>query len=67
MRFNFRKRIRLGPFFWSFTTRGLTSWGVRIWRYTWNARSGRSTFDTPGPGSVSFGGGRPRRRSATRR
>lgn len=58
MRFNFRKRIRFGPLFWNFSTKGMTSWGVRIWRWTWNAKTRRHTFDSPGPGSWSWGGRR---------
>jgi hypothetical protein len=58
MRFNFRKRVRFGPLFFNFTKRGFTGWGIKLWRFTWSARTRRSTFDTPGPGSVSWGGKR---------
>lgn len=56
MRFMWRKRMRVGPLVLNFGPRGLSSWGVKVWRYSWNARTRRSTFDTPGPGSVTWGG-----------
>ena len=56
MRFNFCKRVRFGPLFWNFGTRGLTSWGVKVWRYSWSAKTQQHTFDTPGPGSLTWGG-----------
>lgn len=56
MRFRARKTFRFGPLFFSFTQRGFSSWGIRLWRYTWNAKTRRSTFDSPGPGSVTWGG-----------
>lgn len=56
MRFNFRKRVRIWPFVFNFGTRGFTGWGIKVWRYSWSARTRRHTFDTPGPGSVTWGG-----------
>lgn len=56
MRFRARKTIRLGPLFATFTQRGFSSWGLRIGPFTWNATRRTSTVDTPGPGSVHFGG-----------
>ncbi len=29
---------------------------IKIGRYSWNSRTRKSHFDTPGPGSVEFGG-----------
>lgn len=55
MRFHARKRLRFGPFYVVLTEHGLTSWGIRVWRYTRNFTRGTSTFDTPGPGAVYFG------------
>lgn len=60
MRFRMRKTISLGPLRLNFSQRGFTSWGLRIWRWGWNARTNRQSFDTPGPGGVTWGG---RRRS----
>ena len=50
MRFRARKTIRLGPLRLHLTQRGLSSWGIQVGRWTWNARTGRHTIDTPGPG-----------------
>jgi hypothetical protein len=56
MRYRFRTSRHIGPFRLNFTEHGFSSWGVQIWRWTWNSRTGRQTFDTPGPGYVEFGG-----------
>lgn len=56
MRFRARKALRFGPLVIHLTQRGFSSWGLRLWRWTWNAKTRRSTFDTPGPGSVAWGG-----------
>lgn len=56
MKFYARPRFRLGPLFFNFSaTNGrprFTSWGVKLWRWTWNFTSGQHSFDTPGPGYV---------------
>lgn len=52
MRFRLRKTVRLGPIFLRFSERGFSSWGVRLGRITHNVTRRRTTFDTPGPGSV---------------
>lgn len=56
MKFKARKTLRVGPVVVHFTQRGFSSWGLQVGRWTWNARTGRLTLDTPGPGSVTWGG-----------
>lgn len=60
MRFRMRKSITLGPIRWRFSERGYTGWGLRIGRWSWSARTRRHSFDTPGPGGVTWGGRRRR-------
>ena len=55
-RFRARKTFRLGPLFFTFTQRGFSSWGIRIGPFTHNFSRRSSSVDTPGPGSVHFGG-----------
>ena len=50
MGFKLRKSLRLGPLRLHFTQRGLSSWGIQLWRWSWNAKTKRHTIDTPGPG-----------------
>ena len=50
MGFKVRKTVRLGPLRLHFTQRGFSSWGIKVGRLTWNARTGKTTVDTPGPG-----------------
>lgn len=61
MRFRARKTVRLGPLFFTFTQSGFSSWGVKVGAFTHNFTRGSSTVDTPGPGSVHWGGRRRRR------
>lgn len=61
MRFKARKTIRFGPVRVHLNQHGYTGWGLKIGRWTWSARTGRHSVDTPGPGSVHFGGTRRRR------
>jgi hypothetical protein len=56
MRFRFRKSKQLGPLRLNFTEHGFSSWGLHIGPWSWNSRTRRQTFDTPGPGYVEFGG-----------
>lgn len=58
MRFRARKALRLGPLRLNFTQRGLSSWGLRVGRWSWNAKTGEHSVDTPGWGGVRFGGRR---------
>lgn len=59
MRFRARKTIRFGPLYFNFTQRGFTSWGIRVGPFSRNFTRGTSVIDTPGPGSLHFGGRRP--------
>jgi hypothetical protein len=45
--FRYRNKRRLGPFQWHFTEHGLSSWGIKIGRWTWNSKRGNSV-DLPG-------------------
>ena len=58
MRFHLHRVLRLGPVYVHVTERGVRSWGLKVGRWSWNARSRRHTFDTPGPGWVSTRGRR---------
>lgn len=65
-----RKRCRLGPLVLNLVSDGLlswriSSWGLKVGRWSWNSRTERSTVDLPGPWSTSFGG-RHRSRRARR-
>ena len=49
-----RRRVAIGPLILSFVSRGfldwrLSSWGVKVWRWSWNSRTDRQRFDVPGP------------------
>jgi hypothetical protein len=50
--FRARKTVRLGPFFWSFSQNGFTSWGFRIFGWTRNVTRGTDSIDTPGIGGI---------------
>lgn len=59
MRFYARKTWRPWPFRITVNQAGRITWGLKVWRWSWSARTGEHTFDTPGPGGLRFG----RRRS----
>jgi hypothetical protein len=61
MAWNFRLRPKLGPFHANISRRGVRSISFTIGPYTKNLRTGRSSFDSPGPGSFQWGG-KPRER-----
>lgn len=65
MKFRARKTIPLGPVKLHFTEHGFSSWSIKVGPYSWNSRTGKSHFDTPGPGSLEWGGGHER--SSTKR
>jgi hypothetical protein len=48
-RYHLRRTYRLGPLRLHVGSGGV-SWGLGVGRWSWNARSGRHTVDTPGPG-----------------
>jgi hypothetical protein len=50
MKFRIRRQVRLGPIRLNFTQRGFSSWGLGLGRWSWNAKTDKHTFDTPGPG-----------------
>lgn len=58
MKFRMYRSLRLGPVRVHLTHRGVHSWGLQLGRWSWNARTGRHTFDTPGPGYVQTRGRR---------
>ena len=60
MKFRARKTFRAGPLFFNFTQNGFTSWGIRVGPFTRNFTRSTSTLDTPGPGSLHWGGRRGR-------
>lgn len=58
MKFRARKTVRVWPLYFTFSQAGFTSWGIRVWRYTYNVTRRTHTFDSPGPGYVRWGGRR---------
>lgn len=62
MRFRWRKNLLNGPLRVTASDRGL-SWGVKLGNFlSWSAKTGKTTVNTPGPGSVEFGGRKRGRR-----
>lgn len=45
--FRYRRTRKLGPIRWHLTEHGLSSWSIKIGRFTWNSRRGKSV-DLPG-------------------
>ena len=56
MEVHLHRMLRLGPVRVHVTEHGVSSWGLTIGRWSWNARSRRHPFDTPGWGYVRTGG-----------
>ncbi len=54
--FSARKTITVGPLFFRFTQNGFASWGIKVGRFTRNFTRDTTTLDTPGPGSLRWGG-----------
>lgn len=54
MGFNWRRRVKLGPFYLNFSKGRFTSWGVKLGRFSRNMTNGKTTIDTPGPGTYTF-------------
>ena len=65
MAWNLRLRPSLGPLHLNISKRGVRSVSLTIGWFTKNLKSGRWSFDWPGPGSMSWGG--RARRNRTRR
>lgn len=49
MGFHLRKRFRLGPVIFNVTEHGWTSTTLRLGPFSWNSRTGRKSYDLPGP------------------
>lgn len=45
----FRKTKKFGPLLLHFGRRGLSSWGIKIGRWSWNSRARAHRLDLPGP------------------
>ncbi|HEX6497747.1 MAG TPA: DUF4236 domain-containing protein [Micromonosporaceae bacterium] len=45
----FRKVVRFGPLHLNFGKRGLSSWSLKVGRWSWNSRTRASRVDLPGP------------------
>ncbi|WP_232665490.1 DUF4236 domain-containing protein [Pseudonocardia sp. TRM90224] len=58
MRYRMRKSFKLGPIRIRFTERGYQGWGLKIGRWSWDARSGVHSVDTPGLGGFRSRGRR---------
>ena len=46
---HFRKQMRIGPLMLNFGNKGFSSWGIKIWKWSWNSRTKRQSVDLPGP------------------
>jgi len=51
----YRKVVRLGPLRLNLTKGGLSSWSLKIGRWSWNSRARAHRFDLPGPFSWRSG------------
>jgi hypothetical protein len=49
MPIRFRKRLSTGPIRWNLGRGGLTSWSLKLGRWSWNSRTRRQRIDLPGP------------------
>lgn len=47
----FRKVIKIGPLRLNIGRNGLSSWSVRLGRWSWNSRARAHRVDLPGPWS----------------
>jgi hypothetical protein len=45
----FRKRKKFGPLIFNFTENGMSSWTIKVGRWSWNSRSRTHRYDLPGP------------------
>lgn len=62
MKFYARRTFRPWPFRITVNQSGRVTWGLKVWRWSWSAATGKHTFDTPGPGYVQTSGRRRPRR-----
>ena len=44
-----RKQYRMGPVHWNVTQDGLSSWSLKLGRWSWNSRTRSQRVDLPGP------------------
>lgn len=49
MPIGFRKRKPFGPFSVNMGRKGITSWGIKLGRWSWNSRTRKHRVDLPGP------------------
>jgi hypothetical protein len=54
VKFKLRRSIRIGPIRLNFTEKGFSSWSIKLGRFSWNSRTRKKKFDTPGPGHVEM-------------
>ena len=45
----YRKVLRFGPLRLNMTQNGMSSWSLKIGRWSWNSRARAHRFDLPGP------------------
>lgn len=58
MRFRARKTFRIGPFYFTFTQSGFSSWGIKLGPLKHNFTRRTTSVDTPGPGGFHHRHGR---------
>lgn len=56
MKFKWKKKFSFGPLRINTSQGRMTSYSLVFGRLSWNSRTRKWTFDTPGPGSVEWGG-----------
>jgi hypothetical protein len=66
-RLRFRRRLRLGPLAFNFTSRGLSSVSFKLGPFTWNSRRDGTRVDLPGGFHADTDIGPTRRRRRPRR
>ena len=49
MPIKYRQRKSFGPLKFNFTQNGMSSWGIKIGRWSWNSRTKKNAVDLPGP------------------
>jgi hypothetical protein len=49
MPLNYRKVYRFGPLHINVGRKGVSSWSIKIWRWSWNSRTHKQNVDLPGP------------------
>lgn len=49
MGIQYRSNKKFGPLILNFTQRGLSSWTIKIGRWSWNSKAKAHRVDLPGP------------------